>query len=210
MAGKRKIEKDKRAEDKILDAARIVFTRKGYAATRTRDIAEEAGINLALLNYYFRSKENLFQIIMLEKMTSLFGHVVPVLNNTGLSLDDKLRHVANSYIELLLQNPDLPIFVLSEMRNNPKGFVNKFQVSKILKEAHFVQQLKEKRPDVNPIQILLSLLGMLLFPFIAMPVFTAGGMLDEKQFLALMEQRKILVPAWINAILNVEPTKTKE
>ena len=59
---------DPSTEEKIKIAARSVFHKKGYAATRTRDIAEEAGINLALLNYYFRSKEKLIDIIMTETM----------------------------------------------------------------------------------------------------------------------------------------------
>ena len=59
---------DSSTEEKIKAAARKVFTRKGFAATRTRDISEEAGINLALLNYYFRSKEKLFDLVMMENM----------------------------------------------------------------------------------------------------------------------------------------------
>ena len=72
MARKSKPETNLSTEEKFKEAARVVFTRKGYAATKTRDIAEEAGLNLALLNYYFRSKEKLFEIIMLEKITQLF------------------------------------------------------------------------------------------------------------------------------------------
>ena len=73
-------------QEKIIAAARIVFTKKGYAATRTRDIAEEANVNLALLNYYFKSKENLFQIIILEKFQKLFSILSPSLSNEKVSL----------------------------------------------------------------------------------------------------------------------------
>ena len=68
-----------------------VFIQKGYSATRTRDIADKAGINLALLNYYFRSKEKLFQFIMEEKMQLLFSVIFPVANDELLTLDEKLR-----------------------------------------------------------------------------------------------------------------------
>jgi len=54
-------ELDTSTEAKIKAAARVVFHKNGFAATRTRDIAEEAGINLALLNYYFRSKQNHYE-----------------------------------------------------------------------------------------------------------------------------------------------------
>ena len=83
MAKKKSVEVDLSTEEKIKEAAKKVFLKKGYAATRTRDIAEEAGINLALLNYYFRSKEKLFDLIMLEKLEKFFGVIAPVLNNTG-------------------------------------------------------------------------------------------------------------------------------
>ncbi|MBT1712506.1 TetR/AcrR family transcriptional regulator, partial [Fulvivirgaceae bacterium PWU5] len=80
MAKKKQESKDLSTEEKIKEAAREVFTRKGYAATRTRDIAEAAGLNLALLNYYFRSKEKLFEIVMREKVQALFGIIAPVIN----------------------------------------------------------------------------------------------------------------------------------
>src|SRR5688572_8380530 len=96
MAKKNKVD-DQSSEQKIKTAADTVFTKKGYAATRTRDIAEEAGINLALLNYYFRSKEKLFELIMMEKLTSFFGTIVPVLNDAGLSLEQKIVSVSKRY-----------------------------------------------------------------------------------------------------------------
>ncbi|MCC6572123.1 MAG: helix-turn-helix transcriptional regulator, partial [Chitinophagales bacterium] len=71
---------DTTTEEKITEAARVVFLKKGYAATRTREIAEEARINLALLNYYFRSKEKLFGIIMLETVTGFIQAMTTILN----------------------------------------------------------------------------------------------------------------------------------
>src|ERR1700712_323657 len=96
-------------EEKIKEAARNIFTRKGYSATRTRDIAEEAGLNLALLNYYFRSKEKLFEIVMLEKMQKYFGVLAPVLNDASTSLENKVETIASKYIDLVIENPDLPL-----------------------------------------------------------------------------------------------------
>ena len=106
---------DTSTEEKIIEAARKVFLEKGYAATRTRDIAEEAGINLALLNYYFRSKEKLFQLVMVENLQQLFSVVLPIVNNDELTLEQKLETLAENYIDLLIDNSDLPIFILSEM-----------------------------------------------------------------------------------------------
>lgn len=204
MAKKIKIETDTSAEEKIKEAARKVFSKKGYAATRTRDIAEEAGLNLALLNYYFRSKEKLFELIMMEKIQRLFGVLAPTLIDTTTTLDKKLEIVATSYIDMLSELPDLPLFVLSEIRNNPERFASKMPVGKLLKESHFVKQLKEERPDIHPLQFLMSVLGMLLFPFIARPLFSTTGALSTKEFEMLMEERKRLVPKWVKAILKAK------
>ena len=189
-------------EEKIKEAARIVFTKKGYAATKTRDIAEQAGLNLALLNYYFRSKEKLFQIIMAEKLQQLFQTLLPVLNNETLSLDEKLEHAAHGYIEMLLKNPDLPIFVLSEIRHNPTEFGERIHLKDTILKSHFFKQLQEQNKSINPFQLISTFLGMVIFPFVAKPVFVAAGALNEATFTALMEERKKLVPTWIKLIMQ--------
>src|SRR5690606_27078812 len=107
---------DTSTEEKIKNAARTVFHKKGYAATRTRDIAEEAGINLALLNYYFRSKEKLFNIIMTETLSGFVQKMVVILNDEKTSLDKKVELIATHYTDLLLKEPEVPVFILSEVR----------------------------------------------------------------------------------------------
>lgn len=193
---------DPSTEEKIKAAARKVFTRKGFAATRTRDIAEEAGINLALLNYYFRSKEKLFDIIMMEKVHKLFGIVAPTLNDPETTLEEKVSRMAHHYIDMLVDNPDLPIFVLSEIRTNPERFEQVFQPNHILTDSHFAQQLQQIKPGIPPAQFIFTFMGMMLFPFIARPIFQASGSIDGEQFKLLMEQRKELIPVWVKAILE--------
>ena len=95
-------------EEKIIIAARTVLTKKGFSATRTRDIADEAGLNLALLNYYFRSKKNLFRIIIEEKFDELFGMIGPILSNPDISIEEKIETLVTNYTALLLENEDLP------------------------------------------------------------------------------------------------------
>lgn len=189
---------DTSTEEKIIEAARKVFLEKGYAATRTRDIAEEAGINLALLNYYFRSKEKLFQLVMVEKLQQLFSVVLPIVNNNELTLEQKLETLAENYIDLLIDNPDLPLFVISEIRANPERFKDRLQVQHILRNSSLVSQIREKRPDVEPVHFITSLLGMTIFPFIAKPILFS----DTTRFNALMEERKTLVAKWAKAILE--------
>lgn len=189
---------DASTEEKIIEAARKVFTKKGYAATRTRDIAEEADINLALLNYYFRSKEKLFQLVMLEKIKQLFSVVIPIVNNEDLSLEDKLQMLIDNYIDLLKLHPDLPIFILSEIRANTAGFQEEVQVQKILGQSSLVKQLEESYPAIAPVQFIVSLLGMVIFPFVAKPILFS----KHPDFNALMDERKILVNQWAKAMLK--------
>lgn len=193
---------DASTEEKIIEAARKVFTEKGYAATRTRDIAEEAGLNLALLNYYFRSKEKLFSLIMAEKIGQLFGVIAPIVNDDKTSLQEKIELIVPAYLNVLLQNPGLPLFVLSEIRNNPEHFSNRVQAGKILTQSVLVKQLLEKQPNVNPLQFILNLLGMCIFPFVTKPVFEASGLLNKTSFNQLIEERKTLIVKWVNLMLD--------
>ena len=195
---------DSSTEEKIREAARTVFLKKGYAATRTRDIAEEAGINLALLNYYFRSKEKLFELVMMEKFQKFFGVIFPVLNDDNTSLEEKVRLIVNNYIDLLLENPDLPIFVLSEIRNKPDRFVANVQLKKILTESVFVKQLHDRRPDLDPMQLIASLLGTTIFPFLMKPLLYSAKSMDQKAFDSFMEQRRQLVPKWVNTLIKTK------
>ncbi|CAH0310085.1 putative HTH-type transcriptional regulator YttP [Pedobacter sp. Bi27] len=202
MAKQIKAESDLSTEEKIKEAARVVFTKKGYAGTKTRDIAEEAGLNLALLNYYFRSKEKLFEIVMMEKVKQLFSFIAPALNDEETSLDEKLELIASSYIDMLIKNPDLPIFVLSEIRNNPESFGKMIQSKGYVLKTHFIQQLAEQKKDINPIQFLLNFMSMMIFPFIAKPILTVAGPVNDETFTQLLKERKALIPKWMKMMLE--------
>ena len=189
-------------EEKIKEAARKVFLRKGFSATRTRDIAEEAGINLALLNYYFRSKQKLFDEVMKEKIQTLLKTIIPVLQDSSTSLDEKIRLIASNYIKVLAKNNDLPIFVLNELRKNNTSFISNLPVGKAILETSFILQLKQRKKNVDPIHFMVSLLGLIIFPFVAKPILTKSGMISEKKFQSLIQERELLIPLWMEAILN--------
>jgi AcrR family transcriptional regulator len=203
MAKKKGEEPGLSTEEKIKAAAQRVFMKKGYAATRTRDIAEEADINLALLNYYFRSKEKLFDLIMMEKLSKFFGGIAPVLNDPGTSLEQKFTLVSNNYIDLLIENPDLPLFILSELRTDPDRFVNNLPIGKIV-DSSFIKQLQERQPNVHPLHFLMNLLGLSVFPFIMRPVFRSSGIMSDKMFKTRMEERKAAIPKWMVAMLKAK------
>ena len=195
-------EADTSTEEKIKTAARKVFIQKGFAATRTRDIAEEAGINLALLNYYFRSKEKLFNEIMMEKMQQFFGILLPVVNDPSTKLETKIELMVSNYIDMLSMNPDLPLFVLSEMKGQSGKIKNILPVQQITNKISFIKQLKEKRPDINPIHFLMNILGMAVFPFVAKPAFELIAALNKNQLDTILQERKKLIPLWVKAMLK--------
>ncbi|MEC5156898.1 TetR/AcrR family transcriptional regulator [Chryseobacterium sp. MP_3.2] len=189
-------------EDKILLAASKVFTQKGYSGTRTRDIAEEAGINLALLNYYFRTKEKLFEQVMKVKIVLLFGQIIPIVTNEKTSLEEKIDLASVKYFEILSKNPNLPIFILSEIQKKTSDIKSILPFERVLNNSFIIQQIKERKPDLNPFHILLNFLSMTAFPFAMKPILTSFDIMNDDEFQQFVEERKTLVPAWIKIILN--------
>ena len=115
-------EKDKSTEEKILDAARKVFVQKGLDGARMQDIADEAGINKALLHYYFRTKDKLFEMIFMETVGKIFPRFEMILLS-DMDFFEKIRQIVSSYIEVIIHNPYLPLFVLNEMNKQPHSFL---------------------------------------------------------------------------------------
>jgi AcrR family transcriptional regulator len=199
---------DASAEEKIKNAARIIFHQKGFAAARTRDIAEEAGINLALLNYYFRSKEKLFDIIMMESLQGFFLSVAKLFNNEESSWEEKIELFVSGYIDMLIKQPDIPLFILSELRANPDALISKMNGKEILLKSHFMKQFqkqikKGKIVPTHPLHFLMNLIGMAVFPFIGSPILKNVGNLKQSDFNELMEQRKKLIPQWIKMMYKI-------
>ncbi len=208
---KRKEEKElsTTTEEKIKIAARLVFHKKGYSATRTRDIAEEAGINLALLNYYFRSKEKLFDIIMFETIFDFMQNMARVLNDEKSSLEKKVELIASNYIDLITKEPNIPIFMLSEIRNNAEGLLEKLPLKQSLMNSAFFKQHQKAVADgkiiePNPLHFLMNLLGLTIFPFIGKPLLQGIRGLNDKQFNNMMQERKKLIPVWIKAMMKAK------
>jgi AcrR family transcriptional regulator len=203
-----RIGKDSSTEDKIKNAARTVFHKKGFAAARTRDIAEEAGINLALLNYYFRSKEKLFNIVMLETIQNFFASITVVFNDSNSSMEEKVEKFASDYIDLLFQEPEIPLFIMSEIRNNPEVLMKKINIKDTIFNSVFMQQFNEgvqsgKIRDLNFLHFMMNFMGLIIFPFIAKPLLKEISGVNEDQFNHLIQERKSLIPQWMNSILSV-------
>ena len=193
----KEINKELSTEDKIIEAARKLFTQNGFSATKTRDIAEAAGINLALLNYYFRSKQNLFQIIIEEKFDQLFGVIIPILSNSEISIEEKIETLVTNYTNLLLGNDDLPLFVLSEIKTNEFLIKRVKQNAEILSHPVIEKQLKERGFTTTGFNFIMNVMSLTLFPFMSKPLFVTSGIVKEEEFVHFIEQRKKDIPKWV-------------
>jgi AcrR family transcriptional regulator len=199
---------DGTTEEKIKNAALKLFTKKGFAATRTRDISEEAGINLALLNYYFRSKEKLFDLVMAETLQKFFMGMHQILNDESTTVDEKVAMFVDNYTEMLKQQPDLPLFIFHELKRNPDQLASKIGAAGVFK-SYFIKQLQQgiesgKYPRIHPLHFVINMVGMAVFPFIGAPLLKHLAGMDQKTFYALMDERKVLIPKWVKAILKTK------
>ena len=196
---------DTSTEEKIKEAAHTVFTRKGYVATKVRDIAAEAGINLALVNYYFRSKEKLFELIMAETIQKVLSEVKIIITDEQASLIEKVERIADHYITMLLNNPDVPLFIINETFSGSDKFSSLLKNTELFSGSHFARQLAElsteRKINIHPIHILINLMGLIVFPFLGRKVLLKAAGVQDGEFKALMEERKKLIPVWIKMLV---------
>ena len=196
-----KDKKDASTEDRILSAAKKVFISKGMAGARMQDIADEAGINKALLHYYFKNKEQLFENIFI-KLTHGFWQQITSVFESDTPLFEKIRTFCSIYIDKVIENPYIPLFVLYEMNQRPAGFVKKMFRNNPPRPGKLMQQIEAevKAGNIratNPAQLIMNMLSLCMLPFIAKPMFMSVMNIDEKTFLDLMHERKKTVPDFI-------------
>lgn len=198
--------KNQTTEQKILAAAKKVFVVKGMAGARMQDIADHAGINKALLHYYFRSKEKLFEVIFKEAATRLFPKMNAILNS-DIPLFDKIRQFAHDYIDIVLENPYLPLFVLNEINKQPHAFSKKIFGNNRPPVHKLAEQIEKEikkgliKP-ISPAHLIINMLSMCIFPFVGKPMIQWVMNVDELQFRNMMEQRKTLIGDFIIASIK--------
>ncbi len=201
-------EQDISTQEKIIQAAKTIFFQKGYDATRTRDIATEADVNLAMLNYYFKSKENLFDIVMTQALLSFMEAIVPILNDVDTSFEIKIKLLVEAYLNKFIEDPELPYFVVSQLNKKPEAFAKKIKSNKKIENSIFVQQFIDgiqngKHLPINFIHLIMNLGGLLAFPFAIKPSIQKIGKLSDTQFNTIIEERKQLIPIWIMKMISV-------
>lgn len=158
---------------------------KGVAGARMQEIADRAGINKALLHYYFKNKDTLSERIVTRTM----GMMVPRLHsllNADSELFAKLHTVATEYSRFLLEHRFLPLFVTNEAHRSPHLFraIGELQMSGL---SAFEQQVDAAvasgriRP-ISATQVLLRLVSLMVFPFLGQPVFQSFLRLSPAEF----------------------------
>ncbi len=172
-------ESNTNSEERILKAAEELFLTKGYDGTKTTQIAEKAGVTHAMLHYYFRTKDKLFERIVNEKMEFVLTLVALPLANGGKSFTERIQHCVETHFDFLVANPTLPRFIMNEVITNQERcqmMVQKIKpmigimASNLQNEANRAAEMGEIEPiDVK--MLMLNILSVNVMTFVAYPIF---------------------------------------
>jgi AcrR family transcriptional regulator len=206
MAKKENQQQPDSAEQKIFDAAHEIFVQKGMDGAKMQEIADKAGINKALLHYYYRSKEKLYEAVA----RAIIGRAAPMISRlieSELPLEEKIRHFIDFYIGIISKNPFIPLFIISEINKHPEHFFEAILPAELPKPQFFIRQVEEEiaagkiRP-VNPRHLVINIVSMCVFPFIAKPMARFALGLNSAELKLFLEERKEQVTEFVLAALR--------
>jgi len=192
------IKPEQSMEQTILEVAERLFLEKGFALTSTTEIAKKVGCNQALVHYYFRTKDNLFNTIFEQKFRMLFENMYASQNFGNISFSEKVRRAVESHFDLLTKNPKLPLLVateLSRLPENLKNLRNKLQTvpfelfTKLNNELQ--QEIAEGRArKVELMDIIITMVTLNAGLFMMLPIASGIMQLDEEQTKELLAHRR--------------------
>lgn len=205
--------RDGDTEQRILDAAHRVFVRTGTAGARTQEIAKEAGVNSALLHYYFRSKDRLAEAVFHRAAAQLMPAVVGVLVSDR-SLPDKVTAIIEIELDRLSRTPYLPAYIISELAHHPERIAQLIsaltgsqpealgrKLLRIVSEQINEEVRAGRMRPISPEQFMVNLLSLCIFPFAARPMIGALMGLDDKAFARFIRERRETLPGFfLNAV----------
>lgn len=193
-------------EQKIFDAAHEVFTQKGMDGAKMQEIADRAGINKALLHYYYRSKEKLYETVA----RAILGKALPAIRQVIESdqpLEDKLRRFIETYIDIISKNTFIPLFIISEINKHPDRFIDSVLPKDLPKPEQFFQQVQVEinagriRP-IRPQHLIVNIISMCVFPFVGKPMIRILLGMGPGEMRLFLEQRKEEVTSFVLAALR--------
>ncbi|HLV91973.1 MAG TPA: TetR/AcrR family transcriptional regulator [Aequorivita sp.] len=193
--------KSQDTEGQILVAAKKIFQKKGMDGARMQEIADEAGINKAMLHYYYRSKQLLFEAVFSNAFALLAPQLNKILNDDS-TIEEKVKNFTHNYISFIAKHPYLPNFIIQEMNRNPK-FFDKIQQNTAfptLDKFNSQVALEVEQGILKPIdgkQLFINIISLNIFPFVASPLIKGFLRIDDKGFKELVEERKKAVSDFI-------------
>lgn len=199
--------KDENTEDKILDAAKNIFQSKGMDGARMQEIADKAGINKAMLHYYYRSKQLLFEAVFKNAFSLLAPQLNAILNDDS-AIEEKIKSFTSNYITFIIKHPYLPNFIIQELNRNPEFILKMKEHNGFPNLEKFKKQVVEdiKKGNIKPIsaeQLFINIMALNIFPFVAKPLIMAFTNTNDKAYKQIMEDRKTEVANFIiNSIKN--------
>lgn len=189
-------------ETRILQAAEKEFLEKGYAGARTVSIAEAAGVTHAMLHYYYRTKDNLFEKIVSDKMHMLGNIILSAIGDEDLPLEERIRQGVERHFDFLLANRDIPRFVINELYAQP-GHSEALKAS-VREMANNLLNNLQRQIDENAARgkclktdarmLLIDIVSLNVFPFVAAPIMSgAMGEFYENydDFLAVRKRENV-------------------
>ena len=201
---------EKTVEERILDAAYHTFVEKGYEGAKMRDIASRADINISMLHYYYRSKDNLFDIAFSRAFENVYGEILKILSSRQMNIHDKIIAIVDQYISSLTENPLLPGFLIREITKNDikdKEARQKFAPyrEQLFKAAAVLEsQLKDEVNkgnirSVNLMEFLMDIESVCMYPFLNRGLWQRVFDVPDEEFNQKMRSRK---ETFINNILK--------
>src|SRR5262245_13081687 len=207
-------ERDRDTEQRILDAAHGVFIRRGTAGARMQEIAAAAGVNQALLHYYFRSKDRLSQAAF-ERAASQFMPAVTQVLASDAELDAKVRRIVEIEIDHLARAPYLPGYIISELTHHPERARQLIatvtgrtpedvrpQVIAALRRQIDARVRRGAMRPIAPEQFIVNLMSLCIFPFAARPMIAAVLGMDQAGFEQFIAKRRQDLPAFFLGALR--------
>ncbi len=190
-------------EEKIKEAAKTVFIQKGFSGCTIREIAKASGMNVALVCYYFRSKDQLFQLIFQSVMEEFMHSLIQVFQDE-MPLKDKMRILIDKRYEFVEKNPEFPNFIHNELKRNTafsehnKKIFDKIASTGIFEEALISQQKGEMR-QIDMFHVTLLILSNCDFPFISKNFhMTMQELTEEEIAKKLTEHRHVVTDMLMN------------
>jgi AcrR family transcriptional regulator len=194
--------------DKLIETAKELFLKKGVDRVGVREIATKAGINLSLMNYYFRSKEQLFETIF-EMLIKDKAITLRQILDSDKPIDEKLRDYVYKYIDVLVEDPLLVSFVLSIVHRNNEKIVKMKGIINLYNSDVFVTQLRREIEEgrikpIDPEQFFISMISLILFPFSIKPLISDRNSFDDTALLNFLQERKKAIYEMLIASIKIQ------